>query len=416
MKNLLTEKQETRIFSVTELSELIKARLEPEFSGVWVTGEISNFKIYSSGHAYFSLKDENSQLRAVSFYIAGQKLKFTVEDGLKVIVYGRLSVYVKRGEYNIIVERIEPAGKGALQLAFEQLKERLAKEGLFDESRKTPIPVFPERIGIITSLDGAALKDILSILEAGEVDAQILIYPVQVQGESAKREIAGAIEWLNAHEDRLDVLLVGRGGGSLEDLWAFNEEIVARAIVSSRIPVISCVGHETDYTIADFAADLRMPTPSAAAEYIVKNRRALSDHLVQLQKRFSSNLNYTLSNLAQRMKSAMSSPVFLKPVMLVEQKMRLVDELSENLNGSIGHILEIKSRDFKILAEKANMLSPLNVLSRGYSISWKLPGNTVVKDAGVLAAQDLVRTRVNSGEFISRVTEVLKNEKERIEI
>lgn len=265
---------EKKVFSVTEITRMIRYSLEADFSGIWVKGEISNLRIPSSGHIYLTLKDESSQLKGVMFKFQNRNLKFQLEDGLRVIVFGNISVYEPRGEYQLIIEHIEPKGIGALQLAYEQLKERLYKEGLFDKKHKKPLSVLPRKIGIITSPTGAAIRDILMIMERRFANIHMLIYPVRVQGEGSAQEIALAIEEMNSIK-AADVLILARGGGSIEDLWSFNEEIVARAIFRSRIPVISAVGHEIDYTISDFVADLRAPTPSAAAEMVVQSKEEL---------------------------------------------------------------------------------------------------------------------------------------------
>src|SRR3990170_6260873 len=275
---------QTHILTVTQLTIRVKDLLEGTFPDVWVVGEISNLSAPRSGHIYFTLKDEQSQIRAVLFRSSQRFLKFTLQHGLQVICRGRVGVYEPRGEYQLVLEYIEPKGVGALQQAFEELKARLAKEGLFDLDRKKPLPLLPRRIGIITSPTGAAIRDMLRVIRRRHPKMEILIYPVVVQGAAAAPEIVEAIRYFN-QEKNADVLIVGRGGGSLEDLWAFNEESVARAVYGSAIPVISAVGHETDYTISDFVADLRAPTPSAAAEMVVKNKEDIQRHIVTLYKR-----------------------------------------------------------------------------------------------------------------------------------
>jgi exodeoxyribonuclease VII large subunit len=274
------------IFTVSDLTQAIKDALEGEFTDVWVEGEISNLKTAASGHCYFTLKDRDAQLRAVLFRNSARLLRLRPIDGLRITARGRLTVYEQRGEYQIIVDHMEPAGFGALQLAFEQLKQRLAKEGLFETARKRPIPALPQRIGLITSPSGAVIADMISVLQRRFENIHLLLYPVRVQGEGSAEQIVQALQYfsLPAHRQvrgEVDVIILARGGGSLEDLWAFNEEIVARAIVASRIPVISAVGHETDFTIADFVADRRAPTPSAAAELVIESK-------VQLHRRAPS--------------------------------------------------------------------------------------------------------------------------------
>jgi len=263
---------EEKIYTVSELTREIKQVLETGFPCLWVEGEISNFKRHSSGHLYFTLKDENSQIRCAMWRYRANDLIFRPEDGMKVLVQGNLQVYEPGGYYQIIVQQVQPAGVGELQLAFEQLKKKLYAEGLFDEAHKKPIPIFPERIGVITSPTGAAIRDIISVITRRFPIAQIILAPVRVQGPGAKEEIVQAIQDFNEFGE-VDVLIVGRGGGSLEDLWAFNEEVVARAIFTSKIPIISAVGHEIDFSISDFVADRRAPTPSAAAEMAVPDRK-----------------------------------------------------------------------------------------------------------------------------------------------
>ena len=275
---------ERRVLTVTELTRLIKAALESEVGTVWVEGEVSNLRQPSSGHLYFTVKDANAQITAVLFRGDQQRLKFKPRDGLQVRVYGEISVYERSGNYQIIVRVLEEAGKGALQAKFEELKEKLQKEGLFDPARKKAIPLLPRHVGVVTSPTGAAIHDILNVISRRFPNLHLVLAPVKVQGEGAAREIAAAIEFLN-RRGGFDVLIVGRGGGSLEDLWCFNEEIVARAIAASRIPVISAVGHEIDFTISDFVADLRAATPSAAAELVVGRKDAFEGTLDELTRR-----------------------------------------------------------------------------------------------------------------------------------
>src|SRR3989475_2988824 len=275
---------ERAILSVSQLTDQLRGIVEEKFPAVWVEGEISNFRLYGSGHAYFTLKDEGAQLRAVLFRNRARRLRFEPGDGQHVLAFGSLEIYAQRGEYQFVVELLEPRGLGALQLAFEQLKARLGAEGLFAESRKRALPRFPRRIGIVTSPSGAAVRDILRIIGRRFAGLSIVLAPARVQGDGAAREIAAGIADLNALGD-VDVIIVGRGGGSLEDLWAFNEEAVARAIAASKVPVVSAVGHEVDFTIADFVADLRAPTPSAAAELVVREKQAVVDTLAQLRVR-----------------------------------------------------------------------------------------------------------------------------------
>lgn len=397
------ERTAVSILTVTELNQRVHELLEGTFPELWVEGEISNWKTYPSGHSYFTLKDADSQIHAVLFRGAAQHLRFTPEDGLKTLARARLSSYVKRGEVQLIVSILEPRAMGALKLAFEQLKAKLAKEGLFDESRKKPIPPFPEEIGIVTSLAGAALRDILAILNRRFENLHILIYPVTVQGDAAKDEIAQAIEDLNRHLPELDVLLVGRGGGSLEDLWAFNEEVVARSIAASKIPIISCVGHETDFTIADFVADLRAPTPSAAAELVVANKEEVLEHLKRLRERLSPALSGLLRRLGERLAYVAKSPYLTSPHRIYEDKMKEVDELFDRLFKAMRERLAHATKDFHLYAEKLGVLSPLNILSRGYAIAWKLPEEHILRSSKEAGPGDSVRLRLHQGELVCEV-------------
>ena len=272
-----------RIFTVAELTSEVRELLETTYGGIWIDGELSNYRRWRTGHVYFTLKDAGAQLKGVMFRSAVRHLHFTPDDGMRVIVQGRLSVYEPKGEYQIVCEHMEPHGIGALQLAFEQLKRRLELEGLFDPSRKRPLPTLPRKIGIVTSIDGAALRDIIHILGRRYPNVHLVIRPVRVQGEGAGNDIAQALNQI-AKLSGVDVIIVGRGGGSIEDLWAFNEEVVARAIVASTIPIISAIGHETDFTIADFVADLRAPTPSAAAEMVVTRKDEFRAQIDRMQE------------------------------------------------------------------------------------------------------------------------------------
>ena len=273
-----------QILTVSELTSLVRTSIESEFPDLWLEGEISNLRLPGSGHVYCTLKDESSQIRAVLFRSSAMRVRFSLQEGMQVIVRGRLTVYEPRGEYQIVLEAVEPKGIGALQLAFEQLKERLAAEGLFDESRKKPLPAFPRSVGVVTSLSGAAIRDILAVFRRRWPTVHVIIAPVQVQGEGAGEQIAEALDLLNT-QGAVDVIIVGRGGGSLEDLWSFNEEVVVRAIANSRIPVVAAVGHEIDVTLADFAADVRAPTPSAAAETVVPVLAEVVERLRELTVR-----------------------------------------------------------------------------------------------------------------------------------
>lgn len=379
---------------------MVKGILEENFVEVWVEGEISNLRTPSSGHIYFTLKDENSQMRVVMFKGQGRFLKFRLEDGLHVIMRGSVTVYEARGEYQVLADYIEPAGVGALQLAYEQLKERLSKEGLFEQARKRPIPVVPKKVGIITSPTGAAIRDMLHILGRRFANLHILISPVRVQGAEAPPEIIQAIRDMNSIED-LDVIIVGRGGGSIEDLWAFNDEGVARAIYNSRVPVISAVGHETDFTIADFVADLRAPTPSAAAELVVQNKAELEERLESLYRRLCHTARGRLSLLGSHLRSFEGR--LRTPRDKVLQLSQRLDDLTLRLNLSVKQKLELSKRKLEREMSLLNSLSPLAILNRGYSITTSLETGMVVKEIGAVKPGERIGVRVTDGEMECRV-------------
>lgn len=327
------------IYSVGELTERIRQLFEEHFTELWVRGEISNFKHHSSGHMYFSLKDASAQLKAVMFRGDNQYLEFQPRDGMAVLAWGRLSIYPPRGDYQLVVRRLQPLGEGELYLAFQALKEKLAREGLFDPALKRSLPLFPRRIGIVTSLTGAAIRDLLNILKRRYPPAQVIIYNARVQGVEAAAEIVAGIETFNRLQ-LVDVLIVGRGGGSLEDLWPFNEEIVARAIRASRIPVVSAVGHETDFTISDFVADLRAPTPSAAAELVVPDQKELLARLDELQQRLPELMKQLLKRRREKLEFLVHHRALRRPEELLQGAMQQLDYLTERLERQMQHIVE----------------------------------------------------------------------------
>jgi len=319
-----------RVWKVSELTQRIGDLLEGNFPDVWVEGEVSNYHAAQSGHLYFTLKDARAQIRCVCFRDQLRGLKFRPDDGLHVIVRGSLGIYETRGEYQVYVNYMEPVGAGALQVAFEQLKKKLQEEGLFDEARKKPLPVLPCCIGIVSSPTGAAIQDILRVLKRRFANAHVQLYPVKVQGEGAATEIVHALKYFNRVK-LADVLIVARGGGSLEDLWAFNEEIVARAIFDSAIPVITGVGHETDFTIADFVADLRAPTPSAAAEIVVRSRQEFDRHIAEHQRHLAQRMRYLLSEWRHRVRDLETHRGFRQLDLLVRRRRQEVDDLASGL-------------------------------------------------------------------------------------
>jgi exodeoxyribonuclease VII large subunit len=391
------------IFTVTEVVRDAKASLESMYPYIGVKGEISNLNLHSSGHAYFSLKDPGAQISAVMFADDVRRMRFRPENGLQVILQGRLTVYPPQGRFQMVASAMEPQGKGGLQLAFEQLKAKLEKEGLFDAGRKKPIPALPQWIGLVTSLDGAALHDMLSVLNRRFANIRILIHPVKVQGEGAAREIAEAIRRLNNDYPALEVLLVGRGGGSIEDLWAFNEEIVARAIAASTIPIISCIGHETDFTIADFVADLRAATPSAAAELVTRAKSDLYQQLATQVVRLRSAMEYQIHMLEQRLQHAMDSRMLQKPLALIEEHLQDVDALRDRLAQVARNRVDHWDKDLRHLFEKLHLLSPLATLSRGYAITWKLPERRILKSAAAVQSGDSIEVQLQQGTIYAQV-------------
>jgi len=435
------------IYTVSQLTQEIKDLLEEHFIDIWVEGEVSNVRVPPSGHIYFTLKDQWSQLRVLIFRQQARDLRFTPEDGLHIICRGRVSLYEPRGEYQLILDYMEPKGVGALQIAFEQLKSRLEAEGLFDEERKRSLPLVPRRIGIVTSPSGAAIRDMLQIIHRRFPNVEILICPVRVQGVESPFEIAQAVRDLNALAD-VEVIIVGRGGGSLEDLWAFNDERVARAIYESRIPVISAVGHETDFTIADFVADMRAPTPSAAAELVVREkaellrsvqglnlrmmgcmrqhlgflrdrvgqaRRGLIDpreraerfwkHLNELSRRLSSGGHRLVVEAQNRANSLREKLLYRNPHERAEGYGLRVSRLTRDLSGAIQRGNWERENQVRQLVSNLDNLSPLAILKRGYSITRKYPSDEIVKDAQAVAKGERVKVKFYRGEILCEVEE-----------
>jgi len=436
---------ERRILTISELTAGIKDLLESTFDEVWVEGEISNLRRPPSGHLYFTLKDENSQIRGVLFKQQSRYLRFELEDGQHVICWGRVGIYEKRGEYQLILDYVEPRGIGSLQLAFEQLKQRLVEEGLFDKARKRPLPLVPKRIGIVTSPTGAVIQDMLHILRRRFENIEVVLYPVKVQGEGAAQEIAQGIAYLGA-QGEVDVIIVGRGGGSLEDLWAFNEEAVARAIFACPIPVISAVGHETDFTIADFVADVRASTPSAAAELVVQQKRDLVRSIEVLRQRMARGMDRLLVRSREQVMGAQGS--IRDPRRRIEELRLRLDEqwgrlaqatlrtwrenkeraervlrllfaqdpcyairsfregiaqLTKALRVGMATVLASKRKAWEKELARLDALSPLAILSRGYSITRRLPDNLILRAADEVEMKDQVAVRLSRGELICRV-------------
>lgn len=403
----MNKDQKTEIYSVSRLNREIRQALEGRYSAIWVEGEISNFKFHTSGHMYLTLKDETSQISAVFFSRYNQMLKFDLKDGLKILAFGKISLYEPRGQYQLYIERVEPKGVGALQLAFLQMKEKLEAEGLFALGHKKPIPQFPGTVGIITSPTGAAVRDMMNVISRRFHGTNILLYPVRVQGEGAASEIAEAIHQMN-EVSGIDVLIVGRGGGSLEDLWAFNEEVVARAVYASRIPVISAVGHEIDWTICDLVADLRAPTPSAAAELVVQNSEELAKRVRDLQLRMRNSMEHLLEGWKDALQDIEQSYAFRQPLMLIQQFSQKLDETLRQMQNYLKSFVGQKRQEFQNVVGRLNALSPLSILERGYSLSYQ--EDRLLKDVRQLHKGDVVRTRLHHGSFYSQVTRIEESE------
>ena len=400
-----TEETNEKFFTVSEITRGIRTSLEHKFSNIGVLGEISNVRKPSSGHVYLTLKDKNSQLQAVVFRNTASRIKFELKDGLEVISFGSVTVYEPRGQYQLIINKVEPKGIGALQLAFQQLKEKLEKEGLFDHAHKKNIPFMPKKIGIVTSSTGAAIKDILNIIDRRFANVEILIYPVKVQGEGAAQEIAEAITELNNYSD-IDVIISGRGGGSLEDLWAFNEEIVARSIYNSRIPVISAVGHEIDITIADLVADKRALTPSEAGELVVPRKDLLIEKTEKFKARLLQSLTDKLRLSKEKLGRITNSYAIRQPFDKFNRWQQRLDDLAQRLNLNITHALNTEREKLSGIAGKLESLSPLNVLKRGYTITTKLEDNKSLRYTTDLSKGDKIKTNLSNGSVISEILSI----------
>lgn len=445
-----------RVLSVTELTGQVKRLLEAQYASLWVSGEVSNLRVQASGHSYFTVKDAGAQLSCVLFRGDARMGRDLLQDGRKVLLHGELTVYEPRGQYQLRVVKVELEGVGALQLAFEKLKAKLGAEGLFDPARKRPIPELPFRIGVVTSPTGAAFRDVLHVLGRRHPGLEVILAPCRVQGTGAAEEIAAAISLLNRWSsetpaNRLDAILVTRGGGSIEDLWAFNEEVVARAIVASELPVVSAVGHEIDFTIADFAADLRAATPSAAAEILTQRAVVVFEWLMEAAARltaladraskrkaeravdFSRRLarahplrkieelgqrvddaqvgmrRATLSRLREtelQLKSARLRWESRRPVMLLEMRRERLRDLQRRLRESAVYAAEAATHELNRLQERLRLLSPQAVLARGYSLTWDAESNRLLRDAKQARPGTRLRTRLACGETISVVEEV----------
>ena len=437
------------ILTVSQLTGMLRTSIESQFGDLWLEGEVSNLRMPGSGHIYCTLKDEFSQIRAVLFRSTALRLKFSLQEGMCIIVRGRLTVYEARGEYQIVLDSVEPKGVGALQLAFEQLKARLTGEGLFDEAKKIPLPPFPARVGIVTSPTGAAIRDMLSVLLRRWPTLHIIVVPVPVQGEGAAAHIANAVAWLN-EDDLVDVIIVGRGGGSLEDLWCFNEEVVVRAVAASRLPVVSAVGHETDVTLTDFAADRRAATPSAAAETVVPVRadvverlrvltvrgaQAMARHcmfeqrrlevqigrLTEIRFRIRQEWQRTLA-IADRLKTVTCDRLTecrdavrhrqrelagLNPAFLIKRALSLISFLAQRLERQMMVLADGRRQRLAAIAAQLAQLSPLAILGRGYSILVRARDGTILRKAADAQVEEEILARLSEGQLRCIVKSVL---------
>lgn len=418
-----------KYLTITAITRYLKYKLDSDehLKNVFLKGEISNFKAHSTGHLYFSLKDETSKINAIMFSVNAKKLKFHPQDGSKVLLVGRISVYEATGNYQIYVEDMIEDGVGNLYIAYEKLKAELAKEGLFDDSHKKKIPKIPSKVGIITAPTGAAIKDIISTIRRRFPLCETILFPSLVQGENAASDIVKNIKLADTYD--LDVLIVGRGGGSIEDLWPFNEEIVARAIYEANVPIISAVGHEVDFTIADFVSDLRAPTPTGAAELAVPNQTDVLKHIEQLRIRANENIYKKINYQKLYLDSLKNSFVIKSPMIMYENKKQKLDMNLEKIKNLINNILEVRKSKFNLLKsnyllnnpneiykhqqirleniiDKLNIINPLNTLKRGYTLTYS--NDNIVKDIKDIKVGNVIKTRFTNGTVESTVTNIME--------
>lgn len=389
--------------SVGTLTGQIKSSLENGFTDVWVTGEVSNFSRPQSGHCYFTLKDDAAQIRAVMWRGSATRLRFDLQDGLELVCHGRIDVYAPRGSYQLVIDQAQPKGMGALELALQKLREKLAAEGLFDRSRKRPLPAFPRRIAFVTSPTGAAVRDFLQVLSRRWRGVDVLVIPSRVQGDGAAEEIAEGIRQANRIEPPLDALVVGRGGGSLEDLWCFNEEAVVRAIAASDVPVISAVGHEIDVTLSDLVADVRALTPSEAAERVAPSADEVGERVRALGQQLHATMRRRLQWSRDRVERAGQSRPFARPHAMLQDAARRLDELDRSSQRAVRRQVERGQASVAAIAGKLESLSPLGVLGRGYSLTTDAESGKLIRSVGEVSVGQELKTRVGDGEIISKV-------------
>ncbi len=401
----MSQFSEEQVYSVSELTREIKVILEEEFPAIWIEGEVSNLKRHSSGHLYFSLKDREAQIACVMWRGRNQNLLFQPQDGMKIRAFGNVTVYERQGKYQLDIIQIRSAGRGELQLAFEAMKRRLEEEGLFRPEFKKSLPPFPERIGIVTSPTGAVIQDIMSVIRRRFPAVQLILKPVRVQGEGAAEEIAQAIRDFNVYQ-QVDVLIIGRGGGSLEDLWAFNEEIVARAIFDSTIPIVSSVGHETDFSISDFVADMRAPTPSAAAELVVKDRQELFQTIGHCHHALFHALNDRIVRNREKAELLRRSYGFRWPIDRIREFHQRLDDVSKNQETIFIHQIDNLKSKVHQLSGKLQVLCPQDVLQRGYSITTRVSDNHRIRQSSEVSENENVRIHFAKGAVRSIVEEI----------
>ncbi|MFW6135049.1 MAG: exodeoxyribonuclease VII large subunit [Elusimicrobiota bacterium] len=405
--NMFSRQDKEKIYTVSYINRHIQHLFNSDslLRNVTIVGEISNFKYHSSGHMYFILKDDQSQIRCVMFRGSNLGLSFDPRDGMEVKALGDIRVYERRGEYQFYVSQMTEAGKGALFAAFEALKEKLKSEGLFKKDVKKPLPKIPHKIAVITSPTGAAIRDIISISLRRFPNIHIMVVPAQVQGNEAALQISQNIEFLNRVTSDLDFIIIGRGGGSIEELWAFNEEELARAIYSSKIPIVSAVGHETDFTISDFVADLRAPTPSGAAEMTIPDKENIVRHIEILRGKLTRMISHILELKKQKYSNLIDNLKYQSPKNRILQHIQTIDDMNSRLNLNIKHILNMNENILKKYREKIIALNPKAILDRGYSICFKIPERIIIKDAKQVKKDELLEIKLSKGNISASVSE-----------
>jgi exodeoxyribonuclease VII large subunit len=403
---------EEKVYTITAITRAIKYTLEESFPAVWVEGEISNYLHHSSGHRYLSLKDENATIKLTIWRSVGAGLQFEPENGMKVRAFGDIAVYEKGGNYQLNVRKLVPVGVGPLEIAFRQLYEKLSIEGLFDESRKKQLPEYPLKIGLVTSPTGAAIRDIIHIARRRNPSIRLILFPAQVQGKGAENTIIAGIEYFNSRED-IDVIITGRGGGSLEDLWCFNEESLVRAIASSKKPVVTGIGHEIDTTLADLAADLRAPTPSAAAEIVIWEKRALQSDIAG----YLSQMEFLLSGIVEQNGRSLyqlkSRPVYLRPETLIREREQYLDGLKRQFAMAGKIILEKQRNALSLVVSRLESLSPLAILSRGYAVIKMHPSGVPVKSIVELKRDDRIEAILKDGSALASIEDIRRTEQKK---